>query len=135
MSASLIARSGSSALRLSTTAVLMSPTGSRFVFGIGTKALPSWGSKTRWNNLWVGLVSVTAPSSREGHHTTARWSSSFLLSDLILMALAHIVEIVSGLDLPPLEHGAFLDRALDLAPVCHMRRGFHASIARTAAAL
>ena len=39
-------------------------------------------------------VSVTAgpsghaisphPSSREGHHSTARWSSSFLLSDLIL---------------------------------------------------
>ena len=24
------------------------------------------------------------PSSREGHHSTARWSSSFLLSDLIL---------------------------------------------------
>jgi hypothetical protein len=65
------------------------------LFGIGTKALPSWDSKTRWNNLWVGLaVSVTAgpsrhanspyPSSREGHHTTARWSSSFLLSDLML---------------------------------------------------
>jgi hypothetical protein len=69
--------------------------GLALLFGIGTKALPSWGSKTRWNNLWVGLaVSGTAgpsghansphPSSREGHHTTARWSSSFLLSDLIL---------------------------------------------------
>ena len=23
------------------------------LFGIGTKALPSWDSKTRWNNLWV----------------------------------------------------------------------------------
>jgi hypothetical protein len=23
-------------------------------FGIGTKALPSWDSKTRWNNLWGG---------------------------------------------------------------------------------
>jgi hypothetical protein len=65
------------------------------LFGIGTRALPSWDSKTRWNNLLVGLVvSVTAgpsrrtfspnPSSREGHHSTARWSSSFLLSDLIL---------------------------------------------------
>src|SRR5258708_40127906 len=31
------------------------------LFGIGTKALPSWDSKTRWNNLWVDLVvSVTA---------------------------------------------------------------------------
>src|ERR1700677_3438080 len=58
------------------------------LFGIGTKALPSWGSKTRWNNLLDGLaVRLTAgpsghatsphPSSREGHHATARWSSSF----------------------------------------------------------
>src|SRR5215468_2966918 len=65
------------------------------LFGIGTKALPSWDSKTRWNNLPGGLaVSLTGgpsghaisphPSSREGHHSTARWSSSFLLSDLIL---------------------------------------------------
>jgi hypothetical protein len=65
------------------------------LFGIGTKALPSWDSRTRWNNLWGGLaVRVTVgpsgrtnsphPSSREGHHSTARWSSSFLLSRLIL---------------------------------------------------
>ena len=65
------------------------------LFGIGTKALPSWDSRTRWNNLLVGLtVRRTAgpsghansphPSSREGHHSTARWSSSFLLLDLIL---------------------------------------------------
>src|ERR1700716_1573556 len=65
------------------------------LFGLGTKALPSWDSKTRWNNLLGGLaVSVTAgpsghtnsphPSSREGHHSTARWSSSFLLLHLIL---------------------------------------------------
>jgi hypothetical protein len=63
--------------------------------GIGTKAVPSWDSKTRWNNLNGGLaVRRTAgpsghansphPSSREGHHSTARWSSSFLLSHLIL---------------------------------------------------
>ena len=26
------------------------------LFGIGTKALPSWDSKTRWNNLWDGLA-------------------------------------------------------------------------------
>src|SRR5215510_16366361 len=66
------------------------------VFGVGTKALPSWDSKTRWNNLSGGLaVKLTVspsghansphPSSREGHHSTARWSSSFLLSDLILL--------------------------------------------------
>ena len=55
--------------------------------GIGAKALPSWDSRTRRNNLLVGLaVKPTAgpsghtnsphPSSREGHHSTARWSSS-----------------------------------------------------------
>jgi hypothetical protein len=65
------------------------------LFGIGTKALPSWDSKTRRNNLCRGLaVRRTAgpsgsansphPSSREGHHFTARWSSSFLLLDLIV---------------------------------------------------
>jgi hypothetical protein len=69
--------------------------GLALLFGIGTKALPSWDSKTRWNNLLVGLaVRRTAgpscrafsphPSSREGHHSTTRWSSSFLLLDLIL---------------------------------------------------
>ena len=65
------------------------------LFGIGTKALPSWDSKMRWNNLSVGLAvrrmagpsdqtNSPHPSSREGHHSTARWSSSFLLSHLIL---------------------------------------------------
>src|SRR3974377_2369119 len=65
------------------------------LFEIGTKALPSWDSRTRWNNLFRGLtVKPTAgpsghansphPSSREGHHSTARWSSSFLLLNLIL---------------------------------------------------
>ena len=65
------------------------------LFGIGTKALPSWDSRTRRNNLSGGLaVRRTAgpsghansphPSSREGHLSTAGWSSSFLLSDLIL---------------------------------------------------
>src|SRR5260370_892981 len=65
------------------------------LFGIGTKAVPSWDPKTRWSNLLVGLaVRRTAgpgghansphPSSREGHHSTAGWSSTFLLSCLIL---------------------------------------------------
>ena len=65
------------------------------LFGIGTKALPSWDSRTRRKNLLVGLaVRLTAgpsghtisphPSSREGHHPTAWWSSSVLLSHLIL---------------------------------------------------
>jgi hypothetical protein len=65
------------------------------LFGIGTKALPVWDSRTRWNNLLVGLaISLTVgpsghtnsphPSSREGHHSTTRWSSSILLSQWIL---------------------------------------------------
>src|SRR6266576_3954143 len=62
------------------------------LFGLGTKALPSWDSKTRWNNLSGGLAvrrtvgpsghaNSPHPSSREGHHSTARWSSSVLLLD------------------------------------------------------
>ena len=58
------------------------------LFGIGTKALPPWGSKMKWNNLCRGLAGKLAagssrsansphPSSREGHHSTARWSFSF----------------------------------------------------------
>src|SRR5712671_4972683 len=65
------------------------------LFGIGTRALPSWDSRTGWNNLSGGLaVNRTAgpsghtnsphPSSRKGHLSTARWSSGFLLSGLIL---------------------------------------------------
>jgi hypothetical protein len=30
--------------------------GLALLFGIGTRALPSWGSRTRWNNLLVGLA-------------------------------------------------------------------------------
>ena len=83
MSASLIGHSRSSAFRLSAAAVSMSLTGSCFffsnrpfevkrfqtirrcgvdvthglvlLFGIGTKALPSWDSRTRWSNLCRGL--------------------------------------------------------------------------------
>jgi hypothetical protein len=69
--------------------------GLALLFGIGTRALPSWDSRTRRNNLSGGLaVNMTAgpsghansphPSSREGHPPTAGWISSFLLSGLIL---------------------------------------------------
>jgi hypothetical protein len=65
------------------------------LFGIGTKALPSWDSKTRRNNLSRGLTvrrtvgpsghaNSPHPSSREGHHSTVEWNSSFLLLQLIL---------------------------------------------------
>jgi hypothetical protein len=71
--------------------------GLMLLFGIGTKALPSWDSKTRRNNLYRGLaVRRTAgpsghtnsphPSSREGHLSTAWWNSSFLLSYLVTYA-------------------------------------------------
>src|ERR1039458_3260626 len=56
--------------------------GLALLFGIGTKALPSWDSRTRRNNLLRGLtVRLTIgpsgqansphPSSREGHLSTA----------------------------------------------------------------
>src|ERR1022692_2223665 len=68
--------------------------GLSLLFGIGTKALPVWDSKTRRNNLLGGLaVRVTAgpsdqtnsphPSSREGHLSTAQWNSSVLLLHVI----------------------------------------------------
>src|SRR5512144_751050 len=92
--ASLIGHSVSSAFRLSTTNSVDVAHGLVLLFGIGTKALPSWDSRTRWNNLWGGFAVRTTvgprghtisphPSSREGHHSTAQWNSSFLLSHLI----------------------------------------------------
>src|SRR5580704_11381671 len=53
------------------------------LFGIGTKALPSWDPRTRRNNLLGGLAvnrmagpsghaNSPHPSSREGHPSTAR---------------------------------------------------------------
>ena len=94
MSASLIGRSGSSAFWTIHLCGVDVAHGLVLLFGLGTTALPSWDSRTRWNNLLGGLtVSVTAgpsgltnsphPSSREGHHSTAGWSSGFLLSHLI----------------------------------------------------
>src|SRR5262249_24351564 len=92
MSASLIGHSGSSAFRLYTTTVSMSLAGSCFSSESALGALPSWDSRTRWNNLSGGLAvrrtvgpsghaNSPHPSSREGHHSTARWSSSVLLLD------------------------------------------------------
>ena len=63
--------------------------------GLGTKALPSWDSKTRWNNLLGGLaVKLDGRSKRPDELTSSivprgtsfhRWVDlSFLLSDLIL---------------------------------------------------
>ena len=98
LSASLIGRSGSSTFKPSTTTFqtvhhysVDVARGLVLLFGIGARAVPSWDSRTRRNNLMGGLtVRLTAgpsgqansphPSSREGHLSTAWWSSSFLLS-------------------------------------------------------
>ena len=101
MSASLIGRLGSSAFWLSTAAVLMSLTGSRFssesaprpfhhgvrrrggtIFGAALPSRPTVGPS--------GHTNSPHPSSREGHHSTARWSSSVLLSYLIQCS-SHVV--------------------------------------------
>ena len=93
--ASLIGHSGSSAFRPSTTAVCRYHSRARASLRNRPKALPSWDSRTRRNNLSGGLASRRTvgpsdransphPSSREGHHSTAGWSLGFLLSHLIL---------------------------------------------------
>ena len=56
MSASLIGHSGSSTFRLSPSAAVDVTRGLVLLFGIGTWALPSWDSRTRWNNLYRGLA-------------------------------------------------------------------------------
>jgi len=53
MSASPIGQLGSSAFWLSTTGGV---SGLVLFSGIGPQALPSWDSKTRWNNLLGGLA-------------------------------------------------------------------------------
>src|SRR5687768_14334480 len=93
MSASLIGRYRSSAFRPST-AGLDVARGLVLLSGIGAEALPLWDSRMRRSHLWVGLVGGSPagpsghaisphPSSREGHPSTVRWSSSFLLLGLM----------------------------------------------------
>ena len=95
MSASLIGRLGSSAFRLSTTAVSMSLAGSRFSSESAPRPFHH-GIRGRGGTISCGglIVRLTIgpsghansphPSSRKGHLSTARWSSGFLLSGLIL---------------------------------------------------
>src|SRR3974390_749151 len=56
MSASLIGRFGSSAFQTVHHYSVDVARGLVLLFGIGTRALPSWDSKTRWNNLLVDLA-------------------------------------------------------------------------------
>ena len=69
--------------------------GLALLFGIGAKALPLWDSRMRWSNLCSGLAvrrngrskrtcELTSSIVPRGTSSTARWSSSFLLLDLIL---------------------------------------------------
>ena len=93
--ASLIGRLGSSTFRLSTTAVSMSLTGSCFssesapgpsIMGFEDEAEQSiWAAlPSDERQVQADIANSPHPSSREGHLSTAGWSSSFLLSDLIL---------------------------------------------------
>ena len=95
MSASLIGRLGSSAFRLSAITVSMSLTGSCFSSESAPRPFHHGIRGRGRNNLWGGLAVLQTvgpsghtnsphPSSREGHHSTARWSSIFLLSRSIL---------------------------------------------------
>src|ERR1700738_3020605 len=81
--------------------------GLALLFGIGSKAPPVWDARTRRNNLCGGLIvrlttgpsghtNSPHPSSREGHHSTARWSSSVLLLDLILKRFMLQPRLVPG---------------------------------------
>ena len=65
MSASLIGRFGSSAFQTVHHYSVDVAHGLVLLFGIGTRALPSWGSKTRWNNLWGGLAVGRSKRPRE----------------------------------------------------------------------
>jgi len=99
MSASLIGRLRSSAFRLSTATVSMSLTGSCFSSESAPRPFHH-GIRRRGGTIFTaalpsdepagssGHANSPHPSSREGHHSTARWSSSFLLSGLIVPAHA-----------------------------------------------
>ena len=92
MSASLIGRLGSSTFRLSAAAVSMSLTGSCFSSESAPRPFHH-GIRRRGGTIFratlpsagpSGHANSPHPSSREGHHSTAWWSSGFLLSRLIL---------------------------------------------------
>ena len=68
MSASLIGRPGSSTCQTFHQFSVDAARGLVLLFGIGTKALPSWDLKTRWNNLRGGLT-VNPPTVGPSGHT------------------------------------------------------------------
>ena len=65
--------------------------GLALLFGIGTAALPSWGSKARWNNLLGGLA-VRRTAGPSGHANSPH--PSFVVTtvmNLVVVALALFV--------------------------------------------
>src|SRR5262245_64209506 len=94
MSASLIGRLGSSAFRLSAAAVSMSLAGSCFSPESAPRPFHH-GIRGQGGTIFTAVLPPSErqgpsghaisphPSSREGHHSTALWSSSFLLSGLL----------------------------------------------------
>jgi hypothetical protein len=98
LSASLIGRLGSSTFRLSTNSSVDVAHGLALLFGLGTKALPSWDSKTRWNNLMGDLaVTITAGSSRDARFLDRDVESSKIghAALLLLMLEAADADLVS----------------------------------------
>lgn len=67
MPASLVGRLESSTFRLSHYGSVDIAHGLALLFGIGTKAFPARGSKTKLNNLLSGLVGGMTPVGPSGH--------------------------------------------------------------------
>src|SRR5947207_15445363 len=108
VSASLIARLASSGFRPSTTAVSMSLAGSCFSTESAHRPFHHGIRRRGGTIFWAALPSAGPsrhansphPSSREGHHSTAWWSSSFLLPVILLSAhavtpLVHLNSVLS----------------------------------------
>src|SRR3974377_515138 len=90
MSASLIGRLGSSAFRLSTYSGVDVAHGLVLLFGIGTKALPSWVSRTRRNNFLGGLA------------VRSRQVQSYMRTPLIHRPARDIIPPLVELKCPPI---------------------------------
>ena len=106
MYASLIGRLGSSAFQVIRRFSVDIARGHALLYGLGTKALPAWGSKTRWNNLSVDLaVGVTG-----------RFKQTYELTSSIVprgTSFHHAVE----LEFPPLVRDCF-----HAAAACRVQR-------------
>ena len=107
MSASLIGRLGSSAFRLSTRTVSRSLAGSCFSTESAHRPFHHGIRRRGGTIFWAALPSAGPsrhansphPSSREGHHSTAWWSSGFLL--LLISLGAHAVTSLVHLNSVP----------------------------------